>query len=342
MPPQDFDLKKFKSRGRKGEDFELTLQHFKMPKLRLPWIILVVFVIWLLSGFYMVRPGEEGVVRRFGRYVYSTSPGLRYHLPYPFERVDKVSLTEIRRLEVGYRTTEQGTSRFVPREAHMLTGDENIVNVAIIVQYRVRDAVRYLFNVRGQVDTIRDATESALRQVIGSHKIDDVLTVGKQQIQQETRLELQRLLDAYRLGVVVTAVQLQDVHPPKQVIHAFKDVASAKEDKNKLINQAEGYRNDVLPKARGEASQIVQKAKGYKEARIKRAEGDVQKFLLVLAKYRRAKRVTRERLYLETMEEVLPRARKIVLTDKAQMGLLNVLSDQFKVLSVGGKSGGGR
>ena len=341
MPPQDFDLRKMKVKSRKGEDFEINLSNIKLPKIPLRWIVLAAVAIWLLTGFYMVSPGEQGVVRRFGAYVYSTEEGLRYHLPYPVETVDKVSLTEIRRLEVGYRTV-QGVARNVHQESHMLSGDENIVNVTMIVQYRVNDAFAYLFNVKDQVGTIRDATESALRQVIGIHSIDDVLTAGKQQIQDETREKLDELLQSYTLGVHVTAVQLQDVHPPQQVIHAFKDVASAKEDKSKTINNAHGYRNEVLPKARGEAAQMVRKAEGAKVDRIKRAEGDVQKFLKTLEKYRMAKDVTRRRLYIETMETVLPAAKKIILTETGQVNLLNLLSSDFQTLAPSKKKAGGR
>ncbi|MBN2208379.1 MAG: FtsH protease activity modulator HflK [Candidatus Coatesbacteria bacterium] len=328
-------------RGRKGEDFEINLKGLKMPKLSLPWIILAIFAIWLLTGFYKIDPGEEGVIRRFGAYTYSTEPGLRYHLPYPIETLDKVSLTEIRRLEIGFRTV-QGVAQNVHAESHMLTGDENIVNVTMIVQYRVSDARAYLFNVKDQVGTIGDATESALRQVIGSHSIDDVLTAGKQQIQDETRVELEGLLNSYSLGVHVTAVQLQDVHPPEQVIHAFKDVASAKEDKSKMINKAEGYRNEVLPQAAGEAAQMVRKAEGAKVDRIKRAEGDVQLFLKTLEKYRMAKDVTRRRLYIETMEEVLPAAKKIILTDAGQVSLLNLLSNDLQTLGPTKKEASGK
>ena len=341
MPPQDFDLSKMRPKGRSGENFGMNFGNLKLPKVRLPWIVLAIIVIWLLTGFYMVRPGEQGVVRRFGAYVYSTEEGLRYHLPYPIEALDKVSLTEIRRLEVGFRTV-QGVARNVHAESHMLSGDENIVNVTMIVQYRVNDARAYLFNVKGQVETILDATESALRQVIGIHSIDDVLTAGKQQIQDETREKLDALLQSYSLGVHVTAVQLQDVHPPQQVIHAFKDVASAKEDKSKTINNAHGYRNEVLPKAKGEAAQMVRKAEGAKVDRIKRAEGDVQKFLKTLEKYRMAKDVTRRRLYIETMEEVLPAAKKIILTETGQVNLLNLLSSDFPTLAPSKKNAGAK
>ena len=339
MPPQDFDLSKMRPRGRRDEDFRVNFSNLKLPKIRLPWIVLAIVVIWLLTGFYMVRPGEQGVVRRFGAYVYSTSPGLRYHIPYPVEVVDKVSLTEIRRVEIGYRTVG-GVPRNVHLESHMLTGDENIVNVTMIVQYRVSDAKSYLFNVRGQIELIRDATESALRQVIGMHSIDDVLTSGKQQIQDEIRGKLDDLLHTYRLGVHVTAVQLQDVHPPQEVIHAFKDVASAKEDKNKMINKAQGYRNEVIPKAKGEAVQMIQRAEGAKVDRIKRAEGDVQKFTMVLKQYRKAKDVTRRRLYIETMEAVLPAAKKIILTEPGQVSLLNLLSNEVGSLTPAKKGTG--
>ncbi|MBN1593665.1 MAG: FtsH protease activity modulator HflK [Candidatus Coatesbacteria bacterium] len=341
MAPQDFDLRKMKVRGRKGDDFEINLSNMKMPKVRIAWIVLAALAIWILSGFYMVSPGEQGVIRRFGAYARSTVPGLRYHLPFPMEVVDKVSLTEVRRIEVGFRTIN-GVTHSVQRESHMLTGDENIVNVTMIVQYLVHDARDYLFNVKDQEGTVRDATESALRQIIGIHSIDDVLTAGKQQIQDETITKLEELLGSYELGVHVTAVQLQDVHPPQEVIHAFKDVASAKEDKNKFINKAHGYRNEIIPQAKGEAARMVRKAEGEKVNRIRRAEGDVQKFLKTLEKYRAAKAITRQRLYIETMEAVLPAAKKIILSDTGQVSLLNLLSNDFKTLPTTNNKGAAR
>ena len=208
----------------------------------------------------------------------------------------------------------------------MLTGDENIVDAELIIQYKIKDAVSYLFNFVEPELTVREAAEASLRTIIGSHRIDEALTSGKFVIQEETKELLQSILDKYDTGILVVAVQLQDVSPPKQVISAFKDVASAKEDKNRMINQAEGYRNDVIPKARGEAQAMIREAEGFKEARIKRAEGDVAKYNAMLVEYKKAKDVTRKRMYLETMEEILPNIKKYIVPDGDGGNLLNLLN----------------
>ena len=208
----------------------------------------------------------------------------------------------------------------------MLTGDENIVDAEMIVQYKLKDPEAYLFNFVRPVLTVRDASEASLRTVVGRHGIDQTLTAGKLMIQEETKTLLQAILDKYNSGILVVAVQLQDVSPPKTVISAFKDVASAKEDKNRLINEAEGYRNDVIPKARGEAQAMIREAEGFKEARIKRSEGDVAKFSAMLKEYKKAKSVTKKRLYLEAMEDILPGIEKFIIPDGEGGNLLNLLN----------------
>ncbi|MFH1625751.1 MAG: FtsH protease activity modulator HflK, partial [Pseudomonadota bacterium] len=210
-------------------------------------------------------------------------------------------------------------------ESLMLTGDENIVDMQFIVQYKIKNAPDYLFNVKNPEKTVKDAAEAAVREVVGKNKIDEALTVGKFQIQQDTKGVLQRILDEYKTGISIEAVQLQDVHPPKEVIAAFKDVASAKEDKVRFINESEGYRNDILPKAKGQASQIVNEALAYKEAKIKRAEGDASRFTQTLREYRKAREVTMTRLYLEMMEEVLADSEKIIIDSKHSGNLLPFL-----------------
>jgi membrane protease subunit HflK len=221
----------------------------------------------------------------------------------------------------------------------MLTGDENIVDCEIIVQYKIKDAPNYLFNVRDIMDTMRDAAESALRHVIGKHLIDEALTEGKHEIQVETQEVLQKILDRYEFGLLVVAVQLQDVHPPQDVVQSFKDVASAKEDKNKLINLAQGYRNDVIPKTRGQGEKILREAEAYKEERINMAQGDVERFLKVLREYRKAKEVTARRLYLETIEKILPGVKKVIAkTGDGGTGFLGVLPiEPFTVTEKGGE-----
>ena len=208
----------------------------------------------------------------------------------------------------------------------MLTGDENIVDADLIVQYKIKDRIDYLFNFIGPELTLREASEASLRTVIGRHNIDEALTSRKLMIQEETKELLQIILDKYETGVIVVAVQLQDVSPPKQVIDAFKDVASAKEDKNRMINEAEGYRNDVIPKARGQAQAMIRESEGFRESRIKRAEGDVAKFKAIVKEYTKAKEVTKERLYLEAMEEILPGIDKYIVPNGEDGNLLNLLN----------------
>ena len=283
-------------------------------------------VFWLLTGTYVVGPDEVGVVQTFGKHTRVTQSGLNYHLPYPIETVQTPKVTEVKRVEIGFRTMGNNQYRAIEKESLMLTGDENIVDAELIVQYKIKDAASYLFNFVEPVLTVREAAEASLRTVIGKHKIDEALTSGKFLIQEETKDLLQSILDKYGSGVLVVAVQLQDVSPPKQVRAAFKDVASAKEDKNRMINQAEGYRNDIIPKARGEAQAMISEAEGFREARVSRAEGEVAKFNAMLVEYKKAKVVTRKRLYLETMEEILPNINKYIIPGGDGGNLLNLLN----------------
>jgi membrane protease subunit HflK len=232
----------------------------------------------------------------------------------------------VKRIEIGFRTLRNGQYRTVEKESLMLTGDENIVDAEMIVQYKIKDPVAYLFNIMAPELTVREAAEASLRTVVGRNKIDETLTTGKFKIQEETKSQLQAILDKYESGIHVVAVQLQDVSPPKEVIGAFKDVASAKEDKNRMVNQAEGYRNDIIPKARGEAEAMIRDAEGFRQARIKRSEGDAVKFTTILKEYRKAKSITKKRLYLETMEKVLPNIEKIIIPDKNSGNMLNLLN----------------
>jgi membrane protease subunit HflK len=303
-------------------------QEIKVPLLTmgaLP-ILGIALVLWLLTGIYVVGPDEVGVVQTFGKYSRASQSGLNYHFPYPIETVKTPKVTEVKRIEIGFRSVGKNQYQTVERESLMLTGDENIVDAEMIVQYKIKDPEAYLFNFIKPELTVREASEASLRTVVGRHNIDEALTSGKFMIQEETKELVQSILDKYKTGILVVAVQLQDVSPPQQVIAAFKDVASAKEDKNKMVNQAEGYRNDIIPKARGEAQSMIREAEGYKKARIARAEGDVAKFSAVLKEYRKAKGVTETRMYLETMEEILPRIEKIIIPDAKSGNLINLLN----------------
>ena len=289
-------------------------------------IIGIALIFWLFTGVYTVGPDEVGVVQRFGKYIRVVQSGLNYHMPFPIETVKTPKVTEVKRIEIGFRTIGKNQYRTVERESLMLTGDENIVDAELIVQYKIKEPINYLFNFVGPELTMREASEASLRTVVGRHNIDEALTSGKLMIQEETKELLQSILDKYETGIQVVAVQLQDVSPPKQVIDSFKDVASAKEDKNRMINEAEGYRNNVIPKARGEAQSMILEAEGFRESRISRAEGDVAKFKAILKEYSKAKDVTRKRLYLEAMEEILPGLEKYIVPSGEDGNLLNLLN----------------
>ncbi len=304
-------------------------QEVKVPSLSLGGLPIagIALVLWLLSGIYVVGPDEVGVVQTFGKYSRAAQSGLNYHFPYPIEKVSTPKVTEVKRIEIGFRTVGKNQYQTIERESLMLTGDENIVDAEMIVQYRNKDPVAYTFNFIKPELTVREASEASLRTVVGRHNIDEALTSGKFMIQEETKELIQNILDKYNTGILIVAVQLQDVSPPQQVIAAFKDVASAKEDKNRMVNQAEGYRNDVIPKARGEAQAQIREAEGYKKARIARAEGDVAKFSAVLKEYRKAKGVTETRMYLETVEDILQNTEKIIVPDGKNNGnLINLLN----------------
>jgi modulator of FtsH protease HflK len=336
--------------GRPPDDVIEIEQMLRQLRTRLPrlgagvWIIvLVVVALWLSTGFYTVAPDEVGVVMRFGRLARVTDPGPHLLLPWPFESVLKTNVTEVKRIEVGFRTTVAGPPaqyEDVTEESHMLTGDENIVSLEFIAQYQVKRGADggyaiqdYVFNLRpsasgerrlggrpeGRMDGIvKQVAEAAMREVVGRHTIDSVLTEGKEAVQEQCRELMQKILDGYGAGVQVTTVQLQDVQPPTaEVTKYFKDVASAREDKVRALQEAEAYTNDLLPKARGEAEAIKAAAEGYAQSRIAEATGQANRFLSILKEYGQAREVTRQRLYLETMEEVFSEAEKVVIDSKA-------------------------
>jgi len=315
----------------RNDEFEINLPEFNLPQIspRVIWLaVMVALAIWLATGIYMVAPDEAGVELRFGKISEVTGSGLNYHLPWPVETVEIPRVAEVKRVEVGFRTVRAGPPavyRSVPQESLMLTGDENIVDINMSVQYKIKNPEEYLFKVRNQGSTVQEAAEASLRQVVGTHNIDDALTDRKFEIQNEILISLQNILDLYQAGIIVIAVQLQDVGPPEQVSDAFKDVASALEDRSRLENQAQGYQNDIIPRARGRAEEIIRQAEGYKEQRILRSQGDTQRFLKLLAEYRKAPAVTEKRMYLETMEKILPGMKKYIAKIKDSEGLMPLL-----------------
>lgn len=277
----------------------------------------IVVVIWLLTGIYTVGPGVVGVVRQFGKEVAQTEPGIHYRLPWPIQVVNKVNKTEIRRLNIGFREGSGNTYANVLSEALMLTQDENIIDIHVIVYYRVSNASQYLFKVKEVEQTLRTATEASLRAVVGQNTIDYTMLEGRPEIANETKEILQQLMDYYQTGLLITEVKLQEVDAPEEVRDAFQDVVRAREDKERVIREAEGYAADIVPKARGEKEQTILAAEAYKEERIIKAQGDAAKFLKVLDEYLKAKEVTRLRLYLETMETILPGIGKIIIDSNA-------------------------
>ncbi len=270
-------------------------------------------LLWLISGFYVVAADEEAVVLQFGKHVDTQGPGLHWRIPYPVQTVEKLPVTRVQRLEIGFRRFADGAIRKRPNESLMLTKDENIVDISFIVQYRIKDPADYLFNLDAGPKTVRDVAESAMREVIGRTMIDDVLTTKKAEVETEVQELMQKVLDEYRAGISVASVKLQDVQPPERVIKEFKDVASAREDRERAKNEAQAYANDIIPKARGEKKKMVLDAEAYAKEVVERAKGEASRFESLLAAYRKAPEVTRKRLYLETMEDVLSRVDKVIV-----------------------------
>ena len=313
-------------------DSEVEIPDFGMKTFIYPVILIILVWIFFAGPFYVVDPEQNGVVKTFGKLTQITQPGLRFKFPWPIQTVDLVNVEEVRRLELGFRTVRSGGSqnsaqyKDVPLEALMLTGDENIVSVDLVVQYKIKDAGQFLFRVADPGRAVSHASEAAIRQVVGSQPIDRTLTSGKAYIESETKILLQKVLDSYEAGVYIAEVKLQDITPPQQVDAAFKDVQSAKEEREKKVNVALGYQNEIIPQARGEAAQAYQEAEAFQQKRIKEAEGDASRFTQMLNEYRQAKGVTRTRMYIETMEEILPGLDKYIVDGKDAGGLVNVLS----------------
>lgn len=281
---------------------------------------------WAASGFYRVQPDEQGVVMRFGAFSHTTQPGLNYRLPWPIESHTTPRVTRINRVDIGFVGAQDGAiaggrvlpARDVLEESLMLTGDENIIDIDVAVFWRIRDAGEFLFNTRNPESTVKTAAESVMREVIGRTAIQPALTEARAQIEQEVRRGAQAIMDQYKAGIEVTQVQLQKVDPPAQVVDAFRDVQRANADRERQRNEAESFRNDIIPRARGEAERMVQEAQGFRESQVARAGGESARFLSVLSAYEQARDVTTRRMYLETMEEILRRNPKVIVDDRLQ------------------------
>ena len=291
----------------------------------------IVLILWLFSGFYRVNPGEQGVVLQFGKWANQellAGPGLHWHLPFPIETVIVPQVDEVRQIDIGFRargsaggTTSRGD---VPEESQMLTGDQNIIDIDFTVQWRIANAGEFLFAIRDPESTIKLAAESAMREVIGRTSILAALTTEKSALEIKTRETLQQILDEYRSGVQITAINMVEVQPPAQVADAFEDVQRARQDRETKINQARAYAEKIIPEARGEASRMLEGAEAYRQRITKEAEGEAQRFLEVYTAYKQNPQVTRRRIYLETVEKVLQGTNKIIM-DGSSSGVVPYL-----------------
>jgi len=289
-------------------------------------IMIVVGLLWLGSGFYIVDASQRGVVLRFGKYLEATLAGPRWHLPFPIESVEVVNLSQVRTVEVGYRDNVKNK---MLKESLMLTDDENIIDIQFAVQYFLKDAADYLLNNRAPDVNVRQAAETAIREVVGKSKMDFVLYEGREQVAAATTKLIQDILDRYKSGILVSKVTMQNAQPPEQVQAAFDDAVKAGQDKERQKNEGQAYANDVVPKAKGAAARLMQEAEGYKQRVIANAEGDASRFKQVLVEYEKAPKITRERMYIDTMQQILTSSSKVMIDQKSGTNLLYLPLDKL-------------
>ena len=284
-------------------------------------------LVWVASGFYIVDTGQRGVVLRFGKYVETTEPGPRWHLPWPIEAREVVNVDQVRTVEIGYRNNVKSK---VLKESLMLTDDENIIDLQFAVQYILKDPKEFLFVNRAPEDTVLQVAETAMREIVGKSKMDFVLYEGRADIAARAKVLMQEILDRYKTGISISQVTLQNIQPPEQVQAAFDDAVKAGQDRERLKNEAEAYSNDVVPRARGLASRLKEEAQGYKQSVIANAEGEASRFSQILAEYQKAPQVTRQRLYLDTMQTVMNNTSKVVVDQKGGNSLLYLPLDKLQ------------
>lgn len=302
-------------------------------------IVGLVAIVWLASGFYIVDASQRGLVLQFGSYKESTEPGLRWRFPYPIQSHELVNLTGVRTLEIGYRGSERNK---VLKEALMLTDDENIVNIQFAVQYILKDPVEYLFNNRHPDDAVMGAAETAVREIVGKSKMDFVLYEGREQIATSAAKLMQEILDRYKSGILISKVTMQNAQPPEQVQSAFDDAVKAGQDRERQKNEGQAYANDVIPKAKGTAARLMEEANGHKQRVISTAEGDASRFKQIQSEYAKAPEVTRQRMYLETMQQIYSSTSKVMVDTKSQGNLLYLPLDKLMQATAGiaaGQSG---
>jgi len=286
----------------------------------------LLLLMWVSSGFYIVNEGQRGVVLRFGKYVETTQAGLRWHMPYPVEIVESVNLSQVRTVEIGYRNNVRSK---VLKESLMLTDDENIIDIQFAVQYILKNPEEFLFNNREPESAVMQAAETAIREVIGKTKMDFVLYEGREQVAAQTTVLMQEILDRYKIGVAISKVTMQNAQPPEQVQAAFDDAVKAGQDRERQKNEGQAYANDVIPKARGNAARLMEEAEGYKQRVIVSSEGDASRFKQILVEYSKAPGVTRDRMYLDMMQQVLSSSTKILVDQKSGNNLLYLPLDKL-------------
>ncbi|NKI69534.1 FtsH protease activity modulator HflK [Collimonas pratensis] len=296
-------------------------------------IAVVVALLWLASGFFTVQEGQTGVVMTFGKYSHSTTPGFNWRWPYPIQSHEIVNVSQVRTVEVGYRANAKNKQ---PKEALMLTDDENIIDIQFAVQYTLKSASDWVFNVRDPEETVRQVAETAIREVVGKSKMDFVLYEGREKVALDTSQLMQQILDRYKVGVQITNVTMQGVQPPEQVQAAFDDAVKASQDRERQKNEGQAYANDVIPKARGAASRLLQEAEAYSARVTANAEGDASRFKQVLTEYQKAPAVTRDRMYLDTMQQIFANTTKVMVDAKSGSNLLYLPLDKLISQSVSG------
>ena len=330
-PPElDEVIKDFKNKFNStfGGGFSGKTGASKAAKGSFKYIFILAFIVWMATGIYIIDPAERGVVLRFGAFQTSTTQGPHWHIPYPVESVYKVNVEQVRSAEIGFRNAQNSYSGGVSSESLMLTRDENMVDVKLAVQYKIADAQAYLFNVSNPEMTLSHVIQSVIRQVVGDNTMDHVLTTGRDQVAQEVKTASQALLNDYGLGLLITAVTMQDAQPPVQVKASFDDVVKAREDEQRYINEAKAYANDIVPKARGASQRLMAEAEAYKSQIVSKSEGEAYRFTQILNEYLKAPGVTKERLYRETLEEVLSSTNKVIV-DSSANSLMYLPIDQL-------------
>lgn len=289
-------------------------------------IVLIVALLWIASGFYIVDASSRGVVLRFGKYVETTQPGPRWHMPFPIESVEVVSVSQVKTVEIGYR---ENVKNKMLKESLMLTADENIIDIQFAVQYFLKEPTEYLFNNRKPDENVRQAAETAIREIVGKNKMDFVLYEGREQVAAATTKLIQDILDRYKTGILVSKVTMQNAQPPEQVQAAFDDAVKAGQDRERQKNEGQAYANDVVPRAKGAAARLKEESEGYRQRVIANAEGDASRFKQVLVEYEKAPTVTRERMYIDMMQQVLTSSSKIMVDQKAGNSLLYLPLDKL-------------